>query len=154
MSFKVIETQEEFDEAIKKRIEQAKRSAIEPYADYEDIKKKNADYEDQIAKLSEQLTAQAEKTSATDATIGELEARIKQYETASVKTRIAHEFGLPYELANKLSGDDEETIRADAQNLSKFVVQPAAPLGNPEPTEGDPKKIAWHGLIENLKGEE
>lgn len=154
MSFKPIETQEELDAIIADRITRAKKTAVEPFADYEDIKAKNTAYESEIANLTQQLKEQTDKLNQGSTTVDELNARIKQYETASVKTRIAHEFGLPYELANKLSGDDEETIRADAQNLSKFVVQPAAPLGNPEPTEGDPKKIAWHGLIENLKGEE
>ena len=49
------------------------------------------------------------------------DAMIKSYETNSVKMRIAHENGIPFELASKLSGDDEESIKKDAETMAKFL---------------------------------
>ena len=47
---------------------------------------------------------------------------------------IAHEKGLPYELAERLSGETEQDIAADAEKLAQFVgsQKPAAPLYSPQ----------------------
>lgn len=41
----------------------------------------------------------------------EMQSRLKGYETSSLKMRVAHENGIPFELADKLSGSDEEAIK-------------------------------------------
>ena len=62
------------------------------------------------------------------------DAKIRGYESSSVKTRIAHETGLPYEMAARLSGETEEDIRKDAETLVQLIgkQQPVQPFGNPE----------------------
>ena len=132
--FKVINTQEEFDAAIKDRIERERKSLSEKYSDYEDLKKKNTEYEAQVSKLSEANKAYETKASEYDRQISELSSKIKGYETDSAKTRIALEMGLPYEMANRLSGSTEEEIKKDAELLSKFVNrQNPAPTSSNEP---------------------
>ena len=64
--FKVIETQEEFDALIKDRIERERKSISEKYSDYEEIKKRNAEYEAQVSKLSEANKAFETKVSEYD----------------------------------------------------------------------------------------
>ena len=134
--FKIIETQEQLDAVIGERISRAEKKAaekaIEKFADYDDVKTKNAEYEKTITELREQLG----QKEADAATIAELETRVHQYEIGSVKTRIALESGLPYELAEKLSGTTEDEIRADAQTMAKFVVNQRAPIGSNEPDAG------------------
>lgn len=150
--FKVIETQEQLDEIIKDRIARAKESAAKEYADYDEIKKAKADLEKQVADLTEQAKKNDEQTASHNETVKELENKVHEYELSSAKTKIALEEGLPYELAQKLTGDDEDAIRADAQVMAKFVQQKqTAPIGSPEPDiDSDPTKAAWLSLSKDL----
>jgi hypothetical protein len=112
--FKPIETQEAFDAAVADVKKQ-----YEGWLSPEDYNAKNAD-------LAKQL--EANKT-----TIADLTAKAKAYESGALKMRIAHENGIPYELAGKLSGDTEEEIKKDAETLAKFVKnQQPQPLANTE----------------------
>ena len=81
---------------------------------------------------------------------------MKGYETSSVKMRIAHENGIPYELAERLSGDDEEAIKKDAESMAKFLKASGrrAPLASTEPEGGvDEKREAMKKMLTGLKGE-
>lgn len=115
--FKPIETQEAFDAAIKDRIERAKKSAAseaakqyEGWINPEDAKKSA----EQIAALTGQI---AER----DRQISELTAKVSASETGTLRLKIAMEAGLPAELADRLRGDDEKALRADAEALSKLT---------------------------------
>lgn len=151
--FKVIETQEQLDAIIKDRIARAEAKAVEKYADYEEIKAQSADKDKQIAALSSKLEEQNTKKGEYDKQIAELTAKVKDYEASSVKTRIAHEVGLPYELAKKLEGDNEEAIRADAEQLAKLIKPPAAPIGSNEPVAqaSNPTDAALMSMLNQLK---
>lgn len=84
---------------------------LAPYADYDDLKAQNAD----------------------------LNARIQTYETDALKSRIAHEVGLPFEMSSRLNGSTEADIRKDAQSLLKLLKpkSPRAPSrGDPDPSGG------------------
>ena len=69
-----------------------------------------------------------------EATVADLTTKVHNYETASVKTKVALEMGLPYQMASRLAGDDEASIRADAEAMKALIGQqtPRAPLGDPE----------------------
>jgi len=153
--FTPITTQEEFDNAIKERLTrdreaQAKKVA-EKYADYEDLKSKTAEYEKQIAGFTEQLKGVEEK----DKKIAELEGSVKRYETSALKTKIAHEAGLDYSLASRLTGETEEDIRADAKSLSETIGKmksSAAPAKSTEPAGAAGKTNAgYQALLSSLK---
>ena len=132
--FKIIETQEELDALIKDRIERERKSLSEKYSDYEELKKKNAEYEGQVSKLTEANKAFETNEITYKKSIDELNSKIKGYETDSAKTRIALEMGLPYEMAGRLSGNTEEEIRKDAEMMSKYVSKPnSAPTSSNEP---------------------
>ena len=134
--FKVIETQEQFDAMVKDRIARAEKNAAEKYSDYDTLKAQNADLTTQIAQLTEQLKTQTETINTSKAEVDSLTARVSAYESASVKTRIALELGLPYQMAERLTGNDEAEIRADAENMMKLIGnrQPVTPIGSSEPT--------------------
>lgn len=153
--FTPITTQEEFDAAIKDRLTrdreaQAKKVA-EKYADYEDLKNKTAEYEKQIAGFTEQLKGAEEK----DKKIAELESSVKKYETSALKTKIAHEAGLDYSLATRLTGETEDEIRADAKSLSETIGKmktSAAPAKSTEPAGGaNNAKAGYQSLLSSLK---
>lgn len=128
--FKPIETQEDFDAAIKARLDRNTKTVTD------DVKKSYEGYvsPDEVKKLTEQVDTLTKQLAEKDTAITDLTAKNKAYETASVKARIAHEKGLPYELAERLSGETEQDIAADAEKLVQFVgsQKPAAPLYAPQ----------------------
>lgn len=153
--FTVIETQEQLDKVIGDRIRRAEETAAakaaEKYQDYDAMKSQNEDLAKQIAQLTEQITKQTETIDGNKAIVDDLTAKVQAYETASVKTKIALELGLPYQMANRLSGDDEAAIRADAETMVKLIgsQKPVAPLGSGEPiTTGDGEKVAEKKFVE------
>ena len=105
--FKPITTQAEFDAAIGERLKRERETLSKKYGDYDDLKTKVADYEKQIGQLTRAAEDAAKKYAGHDKELADLQAKVKGYETDSVKTRIAHEAGLPYELAGRLTGEDE-----------------------------------------------
>ena len=118
---------------------------------------KNAELKDrdkQLGELKTQLDVATNGKSEYDKQIAELTSKVATYETASLKTRIAHEMGLPYDLANRLTGEDEKALRADAESLAKLIPNKPAPppLKNTEPS-GDGKDAAYKSLLNGLKGE-
>lgn len=158
--FKVIETQEQLDAIIGERVARAEKKgeekALQQYSDYDDLKKQLEKQTAKVEELNSQLTAQTETASTSAKELEDLKAKVHKYETDSVKTRIAHEMGLPYDLASRLSGEDEESIRADAKALAEVVGKnkPSAPLGNPEPVaKGDDRDSALREMLTGMKGE-
>lgn len=111
--------------------------------------------EKQVGDLNLNLDNLSKEKQTFDQTIAELNGKVNNYELASLKARIAHEKGIPYELANRLTGDDEAALRADAESLSKLVAstsKPSAPpLKSTEPANG--KDDPYKALVTSLKGE-
>jgi len=150
--FKPIETQDQFDAMIGERLKRERetiKKEFEGYLSPEDVTKKYAGY------LSPEDVAKKYKGYLSPEEVAKKDAQIKGYESSSVKTRIAHEMGLPYELAARLSGETEEDIRKDAEALSKVIGQQEAPLASTE--RGVPKdnntRVALKGVLDGLKGE-
>lgn len=133
--FKVIETQEELDRIIGERLKRERETTEKKYADFDALKEKAAKYDEitkkdfdgQIAALKEKLTAADEKLAAHDATVADLTNRATKAETSLLKARIAHEKGVPLELAARLVGDNEDDIRADAESFASFFSPKSAP---------------------------
>jgi septal ring factor EnvC (AmiA/AmiB activator) len=149
--FKAITTQEEFDKAIQERLARQKESIEKQYADYAEIKARNTELETEIGALKTTLSETNGKTESYDKDIAELNAKIAGYETANIRTRIALQHGIPYDLAGRLVGEDEESITADAKKLAELVgkKEPIAPLKDTEPPVDD-KDGAYKSLLENL----
>lgn len=155
--FTPITTQAEFDAAIGERLKRERESLSKKYGDYDELKSRVASYEQQIGRMTEAASKAAQKYAGFDQQLADMQAKIKGYETASVKTRIAHETGLPYELAGRLSGEDEDAIRKDAEALSKLLGSQrqtrTPPLRDTEPTEKDEKKAALKSLLTKIREE-
>lgn len=119
--FKVIESQEEFDARIKDRIERAKEKAIEDYKTeikktIDDLKSENSSLKNEVAGYKESL----EEVKGKDETIKGLNEKISAFERADVKRNIALEYGLPLKLSEKISGDDEDSMKKDAEGMAKY----------------------------------
>lgn len=151
MEFKIIETQEEFDKAIQERLNRQKESIEKQYADYAEIKARNTTLETEVGTLKTTLSETNNKTENYDKDIAALNAKIAGYETANIRTKIALQHGIPYDLAGRLVGEDEESITADAKKLAELVgnKEPIAPLKDVEPNI-DGKDSAYKSLLENL----
>ena len=155
-----ITTQEQLDAIVSENVKgrlarEAKK--YEGYTSPDDLAKLKADYDKQIGDLNGALTAASKKAEKYDKDIAERDAKIKGYETSSVKMRIAHEVGLPYEMHTRLSGETEEEIRKDAETLSKVIktgTQTAPPPASAEKvTAADQQTAAYRGLLKSMKGD-
>lgn len=151
MAFEPIETQEAFDAAIKSRIERNTKSVTD------EVTKKYEGYispEDanrQTAELNKQIKDLTAKLGERDSSIADLAAKNKAYETASVKTRIAREYNIPYELADRLSGETEDDIKKDAEKLSAFVgKKKTAPLFDLDTGSGKDDS-AYRNLLKSIR---
>ena len=156
MEFKAITTQEELDNVIKDRLARQKEAIESQYQDYEEIKKRKEELETEVGVLNETIKATNNKYANYDTELSELNAKIKDYEMSSAKTKVALQYGIPYDLADRLVGEDEESLTKDAEKLASLVKQkePIAPLKNVEPQVGE-KNGAYKSLLEglNLEGE-
>lgn len=144
MEFKpiTINSQEEYDNLVKERVDRAKKSEREKYAGYDDYKAKAEKYDADIKakdeKYNTDIKAKDDEIKAKETTIAELNSKIRQYESDSVKAKVLEEFGLSQDLKNRIFGDDEEALKADAQRLQQIIgVQKTQPLADPESEDDD-----------------
>lgn len=101
--FTPIETQEELNAIIAKRVKEEQERISRKYEDYDAVKASNKDLTDQLAAAQKAAKDTADKYKDYDAKIADYESKIHQYEAASVKTRVALANGLPYEMASRLA---------------------------------------------------
>ena len=113
--------------------------------------------EKQVGDLNLNLTSLSKEKESFDKTLADLNGEVNTYKLRDMKIRIAREKGIPYEMADRLAGEDEKALAADADSLSKListVSKPTAPppLKSTEPT-GDGKDSAYKALLTNIKGD-
>ena len=149
--FKPITTQEEFDNAIKERLSREKSK----YSDYDQLKSRVAELEEENVGLKSTIEASNQSKADADK---QLEKQIAGYETASLRTRVALQHGLPYDLADRLQGTDEESLKADAERLAGFMkpVSKIAPVKSTEPIvpKEDDDRAMVRNLVQNLNIED
>ena len=131
--FTPINTQEEFDAAIKERLKRDREAQAKKYDGWvspEDQQKRASEYEKQIKALQD-AAAESEKV------LAEKDAKISEgakYRTDLEKTRIALAAGLKIEYADRLMGENADEWKKDAETLAKdfAAAHRTAPLGSPE----------------------
>ena len=150
--FKPITTQEEFDNAIKERLAREKSK----YSDYDQLKSRVTELEEENVGLKSTIEANHQSKSDADKQLEELQKQIAGYETAGLRTRVALQYGLPYDLADRLQGTDEESFKADAERLAGFMKsnQPVAPVRETEPVLEKTENTLYKNLIQGLEIEE
>ena len=146
--FKPITTQEEFDAAIKGRLSREK----EKYGDYDQLKSRVAELEEENVGLKSTIEANNQSKADADRQLEDLQNQIAGYETANLRTRVALQYGLPYDLADRLQGNDEESFKADAERLAGYIknLQPVAPIRDIEPQVGDNKTMQMKSMLREL----
>ena len=149
--FTPIETQEELNNIIKDRLKRERESTEKRFEGYISPE----EHAKALAESNKAFDDYKKAHEGDEALIKDLTAKNKSYETASLKSRIAHEVGLSYEWIGRISGDDEKSIRADAESLKKLVgagQTVVLPTKNPEANENvsDNKyKAVLNGINKN-----
>lgn len=156
MAFEPIQTQEELDAVIKKRLEREREKIAAEvsakYANYDELAEKAKAYDEaQEAQKSEVQKAQEK--------IAQLEGDIKKRDEADkqreMRAKVAKETGIPESL---IQGTDEESMKAYAAQVAEFakVQTPAAPK-EPNPgkfASGDESKDEQREFARALLGKE
>ena len=124
--------------------------AVKPAEGHEQLKEELATLQKQLDDANS--TLESERTTLQEQ-IQALEKERNTYKTNDMKLRIALENNIPYELANKLSGEDEESLRQDAQTLANYIAKPEtiAPLKDVEPPVVDSETQSYKNILNNLK---
>lgn len=147
VEFKAIETQEDFDNAIQKRLAQKEREVTARFDGYlspDAVAAIKADYEKTIAEDKEKL-------SEHNKTVADLKERATKAEHTLLRQQVAASHGIPIELAERLVGDDKDALEKDADALAAYLApKNAPPMRSTEPTIKDAKSAAWAKLLAGL----
>lgn len=137
--FKTITTQEEFDMAIKDRLERADRKVRDEFKGWmspDEVKGLRDSFQKDLKDLKDAHSKEMEKYSGYDDRFKAQEDEIKSLKVSAMKVRIATEKKLPMEAIDFLQGDSEETISESADRLSRLT-GPSAFTGFTRNTEKD-----------------
>nr|DAJ34176.1 MAG TPA: protein of unknown function (DUF4355) [Caudoviricetes sp.] len=148
--FKVIETQEQLDAIIKSRLDREKAK----YSDYDTLSEKIKNLETENTNLKQAITEKETSESTNLTRITELEKDVNVWKNKSLKQQIAMKNGLPFDLADRLQGDSEESLNEDAERLASLVSVKnyTQPLADKEPNfESKGTDAAWRDVVKNLR---
>lgn len=146
-------TQEELNQIIETRLARQKETIEANFADYDELKTKIAALEADNAAYQ----ATIEESKSWEQEKADYQKQIDTYKTAQLKQSIALKAGLPLDLADRLTGDDEETLKADAERFSSFIKPqtPTPPLARTETNIQKDEDADLRAMLKNLneKGE-
>lgn len=148
--FKIIETQEQLDAIIKSRLDREKAK----YSDYDTLAEKIKKLETENTSLKQTITDKETSESTTASKIADLEKDVITWKNKSLKQQIAMKNGLPFDLADRLQGDSEESLNEDAERLASLVnvKNYTQPLADKEPNfESKGTDAAWRDVVKSLK---
>lgn len=112
------------------------RKERQRYSDYEDLKAKAA----RLAELEQAEMSELDKLKKQladkDALIASAQQAADAERLNSLRLRVGQEHNLPVEIAQRLIGEDEETIRADAVKMQALIKVEAPRVPNIDATAG------------------
>lgn len=144
-------TQEELNKIVSERIKRAQAKTEELENRVKELEKERAGLLSTIESNNQLLIEKDGLISAKEAEFAELQKVSDEYKASQLKAQIAVRNGLPYDLAERLQGNDEESLQADAERLSAFVKQKqvVAPMKSNEP-EVDSSTAAARQVLRQL----
>ena len=130
MKFEPIQTKEDFDARVQ-----------ELYGDVKDL-------QGQITTLTGERDAHAK-------TIADLQSQIKGYQSKELRQKIAASKGIPADMADRLTGENEKELSADADRLAKSLkaIKGPPPIADPNRVDPDNKNAALINMLQELRGE-
>lgn len=157
MEFTPIETQEQFDAMVKDRVERAKSAGAKDarkefetqLKDLESIKEQLTSKDSEIEALKAKITDFESEKKANDESYQGMQKELSELKLKALKTNVAIEAGLPADLADRLTGEDEETLKADAEKLASFVgSKKVAPSFKTEEVPTDPAEAGFREMAQ------
>lgn len=112
--FEPITTQEQFDQAIKARIERAQAKVAERFADYDELKAKAEEYDRAREASKTELQRAQDKAAKAEAELRELK---DAQERSKAVSAAASSHGVPAELLSRMAGDPDENAELLAKSL-------------------------------------
>lgn len=144
-------TQEELNKIVSERIKRAQAKTEELENRVKELEKERVGLLSTIEANNQLLIEKDGLISAKEAEFAELQKVSDEYKASQLKAQIAVRNGLPYDLAERLQGSDEESLQADAERLSAFVKpkQVIAPMKSNEP-EVDSRTASMQQVLQQL----
>lgn len=144
-------TQEELNKIVSERIKRAQAKTEELENRVKELEEERAGLLSTIKANNQLLIEKDGLISAKEAEFAELQKVSDEYKASQLKAQIAVRNGLPYDLAERLQGSDEESLQADAERLSAFVKQKqvVAPMKSNEP-EVDSSTASMRQVLQQL----
>lgn len=144
-------TQEELNKIVSERIKRAQAKTEELENRVKKLEEERAGLLSTIKSNNQLLIEKDGLISAKEAEFAELQKVSDEYKASQLKAQIAVRNGLPYDLAERLQGSDEESLQADAERLSAFVKQKQviAPMKSNEP-EVDSRTASMRQVLQQL----
>lgn len=151
---KILANVEGKDELIKQIEAEVGREYV-PRTDFNAKNNELKEAQRQLGDMTTNFNTLSNEKKTWDTTVADLNEKISGYEKSALKTKVAHEEGLPYELANRLIGDDEASLRADAKSLSALVTtkQPLPPQQSKDKKLAEGEDAPYKELLSSIKGE-
>ena len=153
MEFTPIETQEQFDAMVKDRVERAKKSAAKEFEtqlkDLEQMKESVTAKETEIGTLKAKITDLEAEKKTNGESYQSMQKELSQVKLAALKQRIAIDAGIPLEMADRLNGEDEESIKKDAEKVKGFWgAKHVAPSFKTEEVPEDPAEAGFREMAQ------
>lgn len=129
-----LHTQADVDKVVESRLERERKK----FADYDDLKEKAGKVDTVTKEFEGKLKESGDK-------VTDLEGQLKKANLETDKVKIIHEFKLSDDLAEFVSGDTADDMRAKAEKLAKGVGSGKVVIkkdGKPDSQDSDSKKIA------------
>jgi chromosome segregation ATPase len=155
MDFTPIETQEQFDSMVKERVERAKKSAAKEFEtqlkDLEQTKEQLATKDSEIEALKAKINDFEGEKKTSEESYHAMEKELSELKLKALKTQIAMDNNIPLDMADRIKGEDEEAMRADAEKLASFVSKRVAPSYKPEEAPKDPTEEGYREMARYLE---
>lgn len=153
MEFTPIETQEQFDAMVKDRVERAKKSAAKEFEaqlkDLEQLKESVTAKETEIGTLKAKITEMEAEKKTSGESYQSMQKELSQVKLSVLKQRIAIDAGIPLEMADRLNGEDEESIKEDAEKVKGFWgAKHVAPSFKTEEVPTDPTEAGFREMAQ------
>ena len=153
--FQAITSQKQLDNVIGERLRRQKEQFEEKLKEYESLKEKNSKLQTELEQKNQFIEENKKEISMRTEDYENLKKELSSLKLQELKQKIAINNGIPLDLANRLSGEDEETLLEDAKTLSQFINSNPTPqpLKSVEDTNINDKDMAYRELLNQIKGE-
>lgn len=153
MEFKPIETQEQFDAMVQDRVDRARKSAAKEYEaqlkDLAQLKESITAKETEIGDLKAKITDLETIKQTNDESYKSMQKELSQAKLGALKQRVAIEMGIPIEMAERLAGEDEESVKKDAEKIKGLMgAKHVAPSFNNEEVPKDPAEAGYRAMAQ------